>query len=211
VIGEAAIADLRRLGATVVDPTDIPGVNDIGGPEFTVLLCEFKDDIAAYLSELRNTDMRTLADLIAFNEANAERELRWFGQEIFLRPRPPAAPPTPPTPRPWPPPSAWPRRASTRPLTGRPGRHLQPHRQPALDHRPGQRRPLPARQLDPGGRGRLPQHHRARPASRSASSRSGSTSSAAAGPSRPCIKLAHGYEQGTQHTPSPRFLPDPRE
>jgi amidase len=28
--------------------------------------------------------MRTLADLIAFNEANAERELRWFGQEIFL-------------------------------------------------------------------------------------------------------------------------------
>ena len=84
VIGEAAIADLRRLGATVVDPTDIPGVDDIGGPEFTVLLCEFKDDIAAYLSELRDTDMRTLADLIAFNEANAERELRWFGQEIFL-------------------------------------------------------------------------------------------------------------------------------
>jgi len=85
VIGEAAIADLRRLGATVVDPTDIPGVDDIGGPEFTVLLCEFKDDIAAYLSELRDTDMRTLADLIAFNEANAERELRWFGQEIFLQ------------------------------------------------------------------------------------------------------------------------------
>jgi amidase len=85
VIGEAAIADLRRLGATVVDPADIPGVNDIGGPEFTVLLCEFKDDIAAYLSELRNTSMRTLADLIAFNEANAERELRWFGQEIFLQ------------------------------------------------------------------------------------------------------------------------------
>jgi amidase len=85
VIGEAAIADLSRLGATVVDPADIPGVNDIGGPEFTVLLCEFKDDIAAYLSELRNTDMRTLADLIAFNEANAERELRWFGQEVFLQ------------------------------------------------------------------------------------------------------------------------------
>ena len=50
-----------------------------------MLLCEFKDDIAAYLSELRNTDMRTLADLIAFNEANADRELRWFGQEIFLQ------------------------------------------------------------------------------------------------------------------------------
>ena len=84
VIGEAAIAELSRLGATVVDPADIPGVNDIG-PELTVLLYEFKDDIAAYLSQLRSTDMRTLADLIAFNEANAERELRWFGQEIFLQ------------------------------------------------------------------------------------------------------------------------------
>jgi amidase len=84
-IGEAAIAALGRLGATVVDPTDIPNMDQVGGPEFTVLLCEFKDDIAAYLSELRHTSMRTLADLIAFNEANAARELRWFGQEIFLQ------------------------------------------------------------------------------------------------------------------------------
>ena len=83
-IAEAAIADLSRLGATVVDPTDIPDMDQVGDPEFTVLLCEFKDDIAAYLSELRHTDMRTLADLIAFNEAHADQELRWFGQEIFL-------------------------------------------------------------------------------------------------------------------------------
>src|SRR5918995_1209367 len=83
-VAEAAIADLSRLGATVVDPADIPNVPDVFDPEFTVLLYEFKADIAAYLSELRNTSMRTLADLIAFNEANAERELRWFGQEIFL-------------------------------------------------------------------------------------------------------------------------------
>jgi amidase len=59
-------------------------VGDVFDPEFTVLLYEFKADIAAYLSELGNTSMRTLADLIAFNEANADRELRWFGQEIFL-------------------------------------------------------------------------------------------------------------------------------
>ena len=57
---------------------------DVFDPEFTVLLYEFKADIAAYLAELRNTSMRTLADLIAFNEANADVELRWFGQEIFL-------------------------------------------------------------------------------------------------------------------------------
>jgi len=36
------------------------------------------------VSELRSTDMRTLADLIAFNEAHADQELRRFGQEIFL-------------------------------------------------------------------------------------------------------------------------------
>jgi amidase len=83
-IAEAAIAELSRLGATVVDPADIPNVADTFDPEFTVLLCEFKDDIAAYLSELRHTDMRTLADLIAFNEAHADQELQWFGQEIFL-------------------------------------------------------------------------------------------------------------------------------
>jgi amidase len=84
-VAEAAIADLSRLGATVVDPADIPNVADTFDPEFTVLLCEFKDDIAAYLSELRNTSMRTLADLIAFNEANPDPELRWFGQEVFLQ------------------------------------------------------------------------------------------------------------------------------
>jgi amidase len=83
-VAEAAIGELSRLGATVVDPADIPNVADAFDPEFTVLLFEFKADIAAYLSELERTSMRTLADLIAFNDANAEQELRWFGQEIFL-------------------------------------------------------------------------------------------------------------------------------
>jgi amidase len=83
-IAEAAISEISRLGATIVDPADIPNVADVGGPELTVLLFEFKADMAAYLSELSNTSMRTLADLIAFNDAHADQELRWFGQEIFL-------------------------------------------------------------------------------------------------------------------------------
>jgi amidase len=83
-VAEQAISELSRLGATIVDPADIPNVNDVGGPEFTVLLFEFKADMAAYLSELTNTSMRTLADLIAFNDAHADQEMRWFGQEIFL-------------------------------------------------------------------------------------------------------------------------------
>ena len=83
-VAEQAIADLSRLGATIVDPADIPNVADASNPEFTVLLFEFKADIAAYLSELRHTPMRTLADLIAFNDAHADQEMPWFGQEIFL-------------------------------------------------------------------------------------------------------------------------------
>jgi amidase len=83
-IAEAAISQMSRLGATIVDPADIPNVNEVFGPELTVLLFEFKADIAAYLSELGSTSMRTLADLIAFNDAHADQEMRWFGQEIFL-------------------------------------------------------------------------------------------------------------------------------
>jgi amidase len=83
-VAEAAINQLSRLGATIVDPADIPNVADVGGPELTVLLFEFKADIRKYLAELSNTSMRSLADLIAFNNAHADQELRWFGQEIFL-------------------------------------------------------------------------------------------------------------------------------
>jgi amidase len=83
-VAEAAIEALRDLGADVIDPTDIPNVVDAFGPEFTVLLYEFKVDLRRYLSELRNTQVRTLADCIAFNDAHADVEMPWFAQEIFL-------------------------------------------------------------------------------------------------------------------------------
>jgi amidase len=83
-VAEEAISAISKLGATVIDPTDIPNVNDVFDPEFTVLLFEFKADIAKYLSELSNTSMHTLADLIAFNDQHADQELKWFGQELFL-------------------------------------------------------------------------------------------------------------------------------
>ncbi len=83
-ISEAAIQAMSDLGAVIVDPANIPHATDIFEPEFIVLIFEFKVDIAKYLSELSNTSMRTLADLIAFNDANADREMPWFGQELFL-------------------------------------------------------------------------------------------------------------------------------
>ena len=82
----AAIDVLRRQGATIVDPADIPHMGEYDDSEFTVLLYEFKADLNAYLADWApGGPMRTLADLIAFNETNKTRELLYFGQEIFVQ------------------------------------------------------------------------------------------------------------------------------
>jgi amidase len=81
-----AIEVIRGLGATIVDPTDMKTSNQYGDSEFEVLLYEFKADLNAYLAQLApNVQSRTLADLIRFNEDNRDRELKYFGQEIFLQ------------------------------------------------------------------------------------------------------------------------------
>ncbi len=83
---EAAIDVLRRQGATIVDPADIPHMGEYDDSEFIVLLYEFKADVNAYLTEWApHGPMRTLADLIAFNEANKSLELKYFGQETFIQ------------------------------------------------------------------------------------------------------------------------------
>jgi amidase len=79
-----AIETMRGAGATVIVPTDIPHVDQYGDTEHLVLMYEFKAGIEAYLSKLSpSVPYRTLRDLIAFNEENAEIELKYFGQEIF--------------------------------------------------------------------------------------------------------------------------------
>jgi amidase len=83
-IVEAAIADMKRLGAVIVDPADIATVRDVNESEFEVLLYEFKADLNAYLAGLGSrTQYHTLKELIDFNEKNREREMPYFGQEIF--------------------------------------------------------------------------------------------------------------------------------
>jgi amidase len=77
-----AVAVMQSLGATIV-PVDTGDVFLYTGDEFLSLLFEFKQDIAAYLSTLGHTRMRTLADLIAFNVANCPAEMTYFGQELF--------------------------------------------------------------------------------------------------------------------------------
>src|SRR5205807_7963141 len=66
---ENALAVMESLGATVVD-VDTGDVFAYNGDEFTALLYEFRAQIADYLATLTHTDMHTLADLIAFNDAH---------------------------------------------------------------------------------------------------------------------------------------------
>jgi amidase len=83
---EAAIDVLRRQGAIIVDPADIPHAGEYDDTELTVLLYEFKADLNAYLTDWAPyAQPRSLADLIAFNEANRATELTYFGQELFLQ------------------------------------------------------------------------------------------------------------------------------
>lgn len=82
---EAEIAILREKGAEIVDPVEIKTTKEIDQYEFEVLLYEFKADINKFLAGLPPAfRYRSLKDLIAFNEANRDREMLWFGQEIFI-------------------------------------------------------------------------------------------------------------------------------
>lgn len=83
---DEALTEMKRRGAELLDPADVPGIKDLGDPEYEVLLYEFKSGLEAYLATLGpKAPIHTLADAIAFNERNSEREMPFFGQEIFLK------------------------------------------------------------------------------------------------------------------------------
>ena len=83
---EEAVAEMKRRGAEIVDPADVPNVKELGDPEFEVLLYEFKADLEAYFASLGpKAPVKTLAEAIAFNERHREREMPFFGQELFLK------------------------------------------------------------------------------------------------------------------------------
>jgi amidase len=83
-IMERALAALKEAGAVLVDPVEIPRPKQLGDAEYEVMLYEFKAGLNAYLAGLGDrAPVRSLKELIAFNEEHAQEELRWFGQETL--------------------------------------------------------------------------------------------------------------------------------
>jgi amidase len=83
---EDAIAAMKSQGALISDPADLPSHGKFGDGEDIVLLTEFKTDLNKYLAWLGPSALvHSLAEIIDFNERNKDREMPWFGQELFLK------------------------------------------------------------------------------------------------------------------------------
>jgi amidase len=80
---DEAIAVMKAQGAIIVDPVTLPHLADLGDPEMTVMLYDFKHDLNAYLAGRKGLQVKTLADLIAFDKQESAREMQWFGQDLF--------------------------------------------------------------------------------------------------------------------------------
>src|SRR5881396_557710 len=83
---EAAIGVLKGQVAVIVDPADIPHAGEYDDSELIVLLYELKADLATYLAQWAPTaPVKSLADVIAFNDTHKTAEMLYFGQELFLQ------------------------------------------------------------------------------------------------------------------------------
>ena len=79
-----AIDALKKAGAVVIDPADLPSHGKASDAETEVLLYEFKAGLNRYLASIPATrSTRTLAGLIEFNRKNRDREMPYFDQELF--------------------------------------------------------------------------------------------------------------------------------
>jgi len=83
---EEALDAMKKQGATLVDPADIATFGKFDDSELLVFLYELKADLNAYLSRLGGSaPVRTLKDIIDFNDRNRQKEMPYFGQDLFLK------------------------------------------------------------------------------------------------------------------------------
>ena len=79
---EDALAKLRDAGAVIIDPIELPHESRVSELSFTAMLTELRSDLNAYLAG-RDAKVKSLAQLIEFNKQHRDKEMPWFGQELF--------------------------------------------------------------------------------------------------------------------------------
>jgi len=83
---EQALDAMKKQGATLVDPADIETLGKFDESELLVFMYELKADLNAYLARLgASAPVRSLKDIIEFNERNRQKEMPYFGQDLFLK------------------------------------------------------------------------------------------------------------------------------
>ena len=83
---DQALDVMKKQGATLIDPADIETLGKFDESELLVFMYELKADLNAYLARLGpNAPARTLKDVIEFNERNRQKELQYFGQDLFVK------------------------------------------------------------------------------------------------------------------------------
>jgi amidase len=81
-IFESCVEVMKQMGAVIVDPADLPNLNKLGKTEMEVLHYEFKADLNRYLAGTK-ARVKTMAEVIKFNEENRDRVMPYFGQEFM--------------------------------------------------------------------------------------------------------------------------------
>jgi amidase len=85
-LADEAIALMKSRGAVIIDPANIPTAGKFDDTEYDVLLYEFKAGLNRYLASLGpGARVKSLADIIAYNERDKAREMPYFGQEIMIQ------------------------------------------------------------------------------------------------------------------------------
>ena len=80
------IGDMKKLGAVIVDPADIPTAGKFDDSELEVLLYEFKADLNSYLAGLGpKAPVHSLKEIIEFNDKHSDKEMPYFGQDLFTK------------------------------------------------------------------------------------------------------------------------------
>jgi amidase len=81
-----ALDVMKGRGATLVDPAELPNMDKVGEPELTVMLYELKAGLNAYLARLGDkAPVRSLKEVIEFNERHKKEEMPYFGQDLFVK------------------------------------------------------------------------------------------------------------------------------